>query len=377
MQILRSVNIAIMLVLLILSYNQVKAGTGILVGPIVAGINIGGNVLIFQDIGSNSVWEFSTPTRTYDFSTMNNLNWSPNGCKLLGLNTINQNWITLSIDDLVIDEINATTDINNVIWFTDSSVTYSNYNTQSNTTEVYSLNLENRFTEHLFSFEGNGTIISWITNTTLLYSKGANWFVWNLDSKVAENFSTQAFPPYGLPDGWSIFSSSLSPNYELRVQFFNPLWERRSDEDDEFLPDFRSPGMEIYDLATGETQYININDQFLQTLQWSPTSSKILIVTVGAELSIDDQSSGLYIYSLENETLRRVSDFAPHSNPEYGLYIPMWSPDEQWLTVRTELGFVAYNLANDRSVNLTERFSDTFMYVSWSPSISHSTAGCH
>jgi WD40 repeat protein len=365
-----------------------------LVGPILVSSPVGGGGLLFWDLGTERVWGIWTAEPTLEFWHDNEADmWSPDGCRLLLYSRRIGQWATLSIESMALNYIDNESDIATIpIWHPDSQRLI--FADSSNPGQIHLLDLASGSDTGLFSLQGRGRVLNWLSASQLLYTDNGYFKVYDLELEESYSFGSPQYPRSG-PDsiGLSLLHTvQRSPNWLYVSRYYSvrrynqAVWQGQFDglepeQFEELNEELRMPGFELYDLNLDTRRTVSVNNEFIRALEWSPTSTRILVSAV-SDVSADDGS--IYIYSLEDDTLRQVEDFPALSNSEYGPYIPTWSSDEQWIALRTTDGHIVYNLQTRESMILDkpgtissrDEFTSVYMRLQWSPIMDYSLASC-
>ena len=183
-----------------------------------------------------------------------------------------------------------------------------------------------------------------------------------------------------------------SPNFQYMATYYSirsynlAIWQESFDglTLDEFVElneRMRLPGFNLYDLNAGTSIHIDVNGEFLQALEWSPSSERIVVSTYA---NSGTEPGRIYVYDVGMGRLTQVGDFLALFNLEYGPYIPTWSSDEGWLTINTLDGWVTYNLLTGQTITLNNAPPDAYMSaftgvnmrLSWSPIMDYTNSRC-
>jgi hypothetical protein len=380
----RTVFIATTLLLLLISvlttdrfaYSQDQ----VLVGPIVAAVPVSGSWIIFQDIGVNRMWRLEDAEGIYVNWLYSPRSWSPDGCKLLlGGAT---NWNILSISDLNLQQLPIVTYVGALWSASTAAVTVTEH---SDATNIYSVNVEDQTKQPILSFNAPGGAIEWLSDTELLYVQDGFWRVWDTTSEESRAFGTEQFPRYGSPQQWDIYpyASVRSPNHEILARYYN-IQATLEPIDALYPEDFvipedlpQTPGFDLYFVNEGISRHVDVHGEFLQSLQWSASSRKIVVGTYSAHPPETTEFSGIYVCDVQSAALEKVGDFVTYRDIEYGPSVPSWSPDEEWLAIPTATDWILYHLADGEITELDEQFNQSpYMEISWSPVMSYSGTQC-
>lgn len=368
--------------LVLLQYGAVEVfADPILEGPILASQSPLGEQITFQDLGTDRVWGLETPVRVYRLNS-----WTPDGCKvqLVKASSTGYQYPLMSITDLSMQELPPIG--YPALWSLDGqSLLLVDYHSETDSTDVYFADQYGRNPQLVHSFDSWIGRVQWLSDDELLYLKGGpdggyeGWFVWNIttgrirpfyleDEKMLEEISPRDF--YN--------TDSISPDYNRRAGFYemaiyrgaldtriNELTEAEVAQIKTLKP--QVPGFDIFSLKESARRHIDVNGQFIQSLIWSPSGTKIAVTT-----DWEGSDFGIYVYDIEQDTLQRVADA---QGAIAGLYTPSWSPDEEWLAFTTPEGYFIQRLSDGKRVQLDERLNGYTLY--WSPVMDYSKSECN
>ncbi len=363
------------------TYQNAEAQAADLQGPILLGEPVGGGRLVFQDIGSGRVWQQTMPD-----SSFSPYLWSPDGCYLL-LRSSDQ-WHFLSIRDSSLRSIPRSSPVGRPgvsvgeIWTLDSrSITFTT-SPKENVYQIYSLNMVSLSAESLFSLEEWGRAVRWLSDHELLYETRTDLRVWDTQTKKSRTYREIVAAPKSLDS--FLYFMERSPNWDMLATFFSlGAYENAvSGKIVDITPENRAkiqampkvPGFDIYFLELGAKKHIEVNAQFLQSLEWSPSSQQIVVATDAEKASTE--YNGIYVYNVQSGELRRVSNLSAMYSLEYGIYTPSWSPDSEWLALYTPNGWILYRLTDQQTIKLDGRFNGFHMRLLWSPVMKYGKSDC-
>jgi WD40 repeat protein len=369
-----------------------------LVGPVVYGQTINGGPIVFQDLGSNEVWETDIETLIQHGRS---LSWSPNGCYLLYGYWRDQNYAVVDVQKRTTTEVDLPIVIEGEevsmegtpIWSPDGKrLAYSVFGGGNTTFIAY--DLETQETELLYireDYPGRfpATLRGWPSENILTYDSWEDSFEVNLETGQIrflipdERITLPIIPPftYTIP----------SPNNEAIASYFNLSWVRNTlDRRFSYNTDveidaiestiIERPGIEIYVVDTGETFFFDLSGQLVSAVKWSQDGSQLAILV----WPNDDYetANGAFIYDFMTNTMSPVADLHPvqHTDSgEYGVFQPNWSADGEWVTLfGLEQGWVIYNLEQESIMPVAEPFqsSISMMEVSFSPVTHYELGAC-
>jgi hypothetical protein len=380
----------ILILLVVLSFigdSQLINAQQTIVGPVIFGQPVGGDIITFQDIGLNRTWHVNLANSSTFPS-----GWSNDGCKLLlsGGGTWSivavSNETVLKIPQLILPDIDEQLS-GTMIWSYDGkSLTWTVYFSDQDV-RIYTVNLDTFMVTPLLSLQESGSAMRWVSNTELLYQTRSGHYIW--DTKANESRLEQNRLEIPV-DWWSeLYLTSVSPNQAYATRYYsqNALHSfiRASEETPPSLnasPEYvatleamlKIPGFDIYSAHDSKTKHVDVLGQFLEFLRWSPDNNQIA-VTTNPRMTADDVN-GIYIYHLTNESLQRVENFPTFYNSEYGSYAPSWSPDSNWLALNTPSGYIIYNLISQESIALSDEFDGFYMNLDWSPIMDYTNSSC-
>jgi Tol biopolymer transport system component len=365
-----------------------------LIGPILVSGPINHSGILLWDLGTERVWGIWTAVGSLEFRHDNPADiWSPDGCRLLLYNRRINQWAILSVETMALNYLVNDSEIAGTpIWHPDSQrLTFAVF---LDPMEIHVLDTSTGSVTTLFRVQGRGRVLNWLSASQLLYTDNGYFKVYDLELEESYSFGSPQYPRSG-PDsiGLSLLHTvQRSPNWLYVSRYYSvrrynqAVWQGQFDglepeQFEELNEELRMPGFELYDLNLDTRRTVSVNNEFIRALEWSPTSTRILVSAV-SDVSADDGS--IYIYSLEDDTLRQVEDFPALSNSEYGPYIPTWSSDEQWIALRTTDGHIVYNLQTRESMILDkpgtissrDEFTSVYMRLQWSPIMDYSLASC-
>ena len=356
-------------------------------GPIIVGLPVGNNILTVEDVGTGQVREIalSQPySPTY--------NWSPDGCYLLMRGS--QTWDIISITDLGVQHIEEespvgvlTESIASPLWHPSSKFILFSISANPGylATQFYAYDLAAQKSSHIFSVSENAHSVRWLSETEFLYeAKGRN-YVWHQSTGQSDSFPAHVDLQPSSKD-W------ILPFYVLDSSEDGLIWSRyfdvrafytaKSAKGDDSLEDVYGPlddivpktGFDIFDVVMGQERHIALYDRFVQSLAVSPSGEYVAITTL--PLTSPEDRSDIFIYNLETDTSMQVSDNASVPDSEYGSYQPAWSPDERWLAFYTPSGYIIYDRSKKQSFPLAAKFNDSYLRLSWSPSMKYLDGQC-
>lgn len=332
---------------------------------------VGGHVITFEDLSTGISWHVDLPQQY-----SHNLTWSPRGCEILLRGS--RSWDILSILSgsvhSISQSVNAVSSIKSPIWHPNSeTITYTFSTNFEGTTEAYNYNFQTDETNQLFALESTGRVIEWLSPEELLYETNSSLMLYNTISEQ----SVIVYENLQMPDDWYIpyYLIEISPDQLHLSRYYSAIWnylypiEDVNDEDIEIVS-----GVDIFSRTSGTLEHISFDNLLLQSLVWSPSSTKFIGTTFPESNS--DDLNGLYIHDFESNTTDRVGDFISMYNIEYGDYRPSWSNDETMLAFNTSTGYITYNLITEEIIQLSSDFTNTYMELSWSPTMNYSDNQC-
>ncbi len=380
----KHVLIITLLIIVIVCSNSMsfaQEGQEAVQGSVIMGRPVGGSVITFQDLRSDSVWQVEMPDSSYSIYS-----WSPDGCHLLLRGS--DRWKLLSVIGKTIKEIPlSSTDGQlaisyGLIWSPDGKTLIESFGVNNNGTRLYSVNISTFERELILSLDKTARALRWFSQTELLYETEDGYFIWDETTMKSRQFQQL----HRIPLDWAseVYPSIASPNGELLGRYYSLIALKSitsdlpEDADSQYIATVeaiaKEPGFDVYFLNDGSTKHIDVMGQFLQSLEWSPASERLVVSTYPPATL--DRINGIYVYDLKTDALQRVGDFPAMLNSEYGQYFPSWSSDSNWLAFNTPTGYVAYNLIAQETVKLSEQFSNSYMNLFWSPIMDYSNSNC-
>jgi len=345
---------------------MVEEESQVLKGPIVSGqVN---NQIIFQDIGTGKVWdvELTDVSRLFQFS--------PNGCDVVVLQSFEGDTKigTLSIFDFSFKELPP---LGTPIWTLDNeNIIFLSYNGTTQSTKIYISNNKGEGLVLLNTINEAMLFPQWLSNDELIYqSDGYEWLVWNIKTNNISNFYNESeIIPNEFSQQPFYNTSNISPDHKMIAGFFDFTSFRGATSDNtsegitELMPlKPQIPGFDIFFMKENTRLHVDISEQFIQSLVWASTSSKIAITT-----DYDGPDYGVFVYDLKKNRLQRLGD----AYNDYQFYIPSWSSNDEWLAFRTPNGYIAQHLLDGNTISLDKRLTAHQLF--WSPIMDYSNTIC-
>jgi WD40 repeat protein len=282
------------------------------------------------------------------------------------------------------------------IWHPDGQYLTVMITDESDGPQVYLLDYETGLMEPLVQFTGPGNPLKWLSSTELLYSSDGYYRVWDMAAQESRPFGSDTYPRYGRPLDFQqfLYFTHLSPDYTAITRFYSVrnynigvrLGEFDGltvDEMAELDAIYRTSGFDIHDLNTGITTHVDLDGDFVETLQWSPSGERILVTANDGTFA---DAGRIYIYDVESGAVEQAGDFPTLEDTEYGPYLPTWSADEQWLAIPSleVAGYVRYNLTTGETIPLNTgtaieymtAFTGVYTRLAWSPVMSYADSPC-
>ncbi len=368
------------------SDNQAVKAQDNIIGPVLFGRPVGGDIITFQDVGRDRTWQVNIPN-----SSFVPISWSSDGCKLL---LTGSSWAIVSVPNGAMYEIPQLSlpDVTgkydgSMIWSYDGKSLTWTIRFSDSDVRIYVVHLDTLEVASLFRLNEDGHALQWLSDTELLYSTQSDYFVWNAITKETRFHQARK----QLPPNWysELYLSEASLDGEQLARYYNQNALRSLISASQTLPPSEDispeyittleaipqiPGFDIYSYSDDSIRHVDAMGQFLQFLHWSPSGDRIA-VTTDPRITTDDVN-GIYVYELTIQELKQIHNFPAMFNSEYGGYEPIWSPDSNWLALNTPTGYVIYNVESQETVKLADEFDGFYMRLQWSPIMDYSQSDC-
>lgn len=368
-----------------------------LVGPIVYGQPLHGPI-VFQDIGTDTVWQIDGEAVVPGGQIHS---WSPDGCNAIYGNRQGQEFAMLDIARRQMTRLNLVEDNTSGVelvgypqWSpSGEQIAYSLFD--GTDTRFFALNLQSSESELLYTREGYGNdvpawITGWSRQNLIQYSVSGDPFEVNLDSgNVRYTLYALRDEIVSVPRQENFTLELPSPDRDMVAAYFD-LSDARGIVDERYSwlnQEERNSiqreiedviGVTVYDVEAETLNYYDLDTQIVSAAVWSPDSQHLALLTWPG----DHPTFGAYIYHVDSQMMQPLTALTPvrHSDPiGYGSFQPGWSTDSEWVTLNSfNQGWIAYNLEQDRIVQLAEAFQQaiSIMRIEFTSVIAYPSGSC-
>ncbi|MEL6270664.1 MAG: hypothetical protein AAFR22_12725 [Chloroflexota bacterium] len=308
------------------------------VGPILA--NVWNRAIRVHDVGSNFEWVHEN----IDLRA-GELIWSPDGCHLLIQDIMNQWIIALPFQDRL-REIPVEDVFGEPLWADDGeTIVLVSYHQDTDQSRLLRVDVSRLRVETFASLDGAISLRKSLSPQELLVQQDGYMRVLNMASLALEDFGSALYPRYPAAMSTPYHGVILSPDYRQQAayhlpyySFLGPDGSTEIDVDDLNV----TPGIEVIDLNNGENQAFDLFGEYVVGMTWAPSSERLAVLTIDTPL--EKFTFHLVIIDLVSGTQTKVYTYRSAYYPQYGGYLPSWSPDEKMITVQSRDGLLLYDL---------------------------------
>jgi hypothetical protein len=227
--------------------------------------------------------------------------------------------------------------------------------------------------------------MNWLTNDKLQFightgEAGDSQYVWNRQTRHIERvgepvvqtelYKNAMFTGRFYTMG-RVGQSYIAPDEQKFIGFFDRfrLEVETVETDLSVIEERITPGFDVYFLTTGEKRHVDIDGHYIADIAWSPSSQQIIVIPYYRG---DGTAPHYYRYGLVSDNSDKLP-FPIYSTPT-GVHSPVWSPDENWLALRTEEGSGIYQLDTSFWYQLSDEM--TSGALKWSPVMDYNESTC-